>query len=92
MTTYDDALAERAARAIWDDVDDKGILGRLFREDCTYVARVVISAVAPAIEAKALRKCAKEALERGDIGRDGCIEVWDWLNIRADQIEGADHG
>lgn len=38
----------------------------------------------------ALREAAKEARERGDIGRDGCIEVWDWLTIRANQIEEAD--
>lgn len=35
---------------------------------------------------KALLDAAKEAHERGDIGRSGCIEVWDWLTLRAEGV------
>ena len=31
----------RAAEALWESVDDKGIRGRLFREDCDYLAQVL---------------------------------------------------
>lgn len=37
MTTPTD----RAAEALWASVDDKGIRGRLFREDCDYLAQVL---------------------------------------------------
>jgi hypothetical protein len=35
---------------------------------------------------EALREAAKEAEERGDIGKDGGCEAWAWLRIRADRI------
>jgi hypothetical protein len=38
-----------------------------------------------AARAEALREAAREARERGDIGKDGGYEAWDWLAIRADQ-------
>lgn len=29
------------AKALWESIDNKGIRGRLYREDCDYLARVV---------------------------------------------------
>lgn len=37
------------------------------------------------VRAEALREAAREARERGDIGKEGGYEAWDWLAIRADQ-------
>jgi hypothetical protein len=36
--------------------------------------------------ANALLSAAKEAKIRGDIGKPGCVEVWDWLEYRAKQV------
>lgn len=33
----------------------------------------------------ALLNAAKEAATRGDIGKEGCVEVWDWLRYWADR-------
>lgn len=33
------------ARALWDSADDRGIVGRVFREDCDYLAGVAIEAL-----------------------------------------------
>ena len=35
---------DRAAEVLWASIDDKGIRGRLFREDCDYLARVLADA------------------------------------------------
>lgn len=41
------------------------------------------------IRSAALREAAKDAEERGDIGKpDGGTEAWVWLRARADRIEG----
>lgn len=41
------------------------------------------------IRAAALREAAREAEERGDVGKpDGGTEAWVWLRDRADRIEG----
>lgn len=37
------------AERIWASVDDKGVKGRLYREDCDYLARVVEDFVAPVV-------------------------------------------
>ena len=35
---------DRAADALWASVDNRGIRGRLFREDCDYLARALADA------------------------------------------------
>ena len=40
--------------------------------------------------AEALREAAKEAEERGDIGKDGGPDVWEWLRFRAGQVGGCE--
>lgn len=39
-------------------------------------------------QGEALLDAAKEAEARGDIGKDGGPEVWDWLRLRAARIKG----
>lgn len=46
MDGYTDTVPETvedAAERLWKAIDDKGIKGRLFREDCTYAANVVLN-------------------------------------------------
>lgn len=47
-----------------------------------HLAAIIAGKVADE-RAGALESAAQEAKVRGDIGRTGCIEVWDWLTIRA---------
>jgi hypothetical protein len=42
----------------------------------------------PVIEAELLRKLAKDTRARGDIGKEGGVEAWDYLNAHADLRDG----
>jgi len=46
----DEVDIESAADLMWQSIDDKGIRGRLYREDCSYLARTLANAhhLAPA--------------------------------------------
>jgi hypothetical protein len=90
MTT--DPHAEHVAALaedVWNDFEGSPLI-TITHRDAESIARSVIAS--PAMRdlladerARALREAATEARVRGDIGRDGQIEVWDWLNIRADR-------
>lgn len=75
------------AEDVWNDFEGSPFI-TITRPAAESIARSVIAS--PAMRAlladeraRALREAAAEARVRGDIGRDGQIEVWDWLNIRA---------
>lgn len=77
------------AEDVWNDFEGSPLI-TITHRDAEAIARSVIAS--PAMRdlladerARALREAADEARARGDIGRDGQIEVWDWLNIRADR-------
>lgn len=36
---------EKVAEALWRAIDDDGIQGRLYREDCDYLATVAVAAM-----------------------------------------------
>lgn len=42
--SVDEVDIESAAELLWESVDERGIRGRLYREDCTYLARTLASA------------------------------------------------
>ena len=87
---------DRAAEVLWASIDDKGIRGRLFREDCDYLARTLADAGMlvtterdAAVAAKALREAAEEVY--GDDRAAGPyshpLSAASWLRERADRIE-----
>ena len=54
---------DRAAEALWKSIDDKGIRGRLFREDCDYLARALADAgvlATPEHDRKVIEKFLRE--------------------------------
>ena len=58
--------------------------------DCTCwklrvnLMREALEAAAPVIAAQALEDAARDVAVRGDIGRDGGISAWNYLNSRAE--------
>lgn len=60
-------LLERIAQALWDSTDDHGIAGRLFREDCDYLAGVAIEALRPMDELRTFTQEELSALPRGTV-------------------------
>ena len=55
-------------------------LGTMYRND---IARAALAAAAPHLAAKALQEAADDTRARGDIGKDGGIEAWTYLEWRA---------
>lgn len=41
----DDALVKKITDAMWEAIDDKGIEGRLWYDDCQYLAGVAVQAL-----------------------------------------------
>lgn len=41
-------------------------------------------------QAVALREAARDTKARGDIGKEGGVEAWDYLHARADRLLGVD--
>lgn len=97
--TATEPLVERLAEVVMATVSVRGPLriGRmealiLTSAEALPVARALLPVVEQAVaaaRAEALREAAKEAEERGDIGKDGGCEAWTWLRIRADRERGA---
>ena len=59
---------DRAAEVLWASIDDKGIRGRLFREDCDYLARVLADAgllASSERDAAVAAKAWEKGFERG---------------------------
>jgi hypothetical protein len=48
--------------------------------------RAALTAAAPFIAAQALVDAARDVAARGDIGRDGSISAWNYLNSRAELV------
>lgn len=53
-------------------------------EEADVLARTALAAAAPFIAAQALVDAARDVAARGDIGRDGGISAWNYLNSRAE--------
>jgi hypothetical protein len=53
-----------------------------------YNLEAAVEAAVPVIEAELLRRLAKDTRERGDIGKEGGVEAWDYLNAHADLRDG----
>jgi len=52
------------------------------------LARAAVRAAAPHLIAGALRSLAADTKARGDVGKDGGIEAWKYLEWNADQLTG----
>jgi len=50
--------------------------------------RRALEAAAPHLMAKALREAAADTRARGDVGKDGGIEAWTYLEWRASKAAG----
>lgn len=61
---------DMAADAMWAAIDDTGIRGRLYREDCLYLAQVL----------------AKSGLLAGPVDDDKAASGREWVRIPADQV------
>ena len=76
MTVPDEAVVA-AMKASWSEHSG--------RADPAYV-RNLLTAAAPVIAAQALEDAARDVAVRGDIGRDGGISAWVYLNSRAELV------
>lgn len=41
QAVFESIDTDELATKLWDSVDDKGIQGRLYRDDCTYLAHTI---------------------------------------------------
>lgn len=49
-------------------------------------AKIALEAAAPYMLAQALDELAADVKARGDIGKDGGLEAWDYLTWKAEQL------
>ena len=94
-----DELEKHRERGVWNyDPKTKAVkvlcicgqrIPAAFPDNAEAFAAHSASAVAPIVreaQAEALMEAAADTKARGDIGKDGGVEAWDYLTWRADRI------
>lgn len=66
-------LADAIAGALWEAVDDKGIKGRLYREDCDYLADVAAQVAERVVREQAAAQLEAAQYTANDV--DGLVDV-----------------